>query len=190
MIKKAIIPSIAVFLAGAAPALAHPGHGFAFTDGLMHPISGVDHLLVMVALGVWATAMGPRAMIVLPVTFVLSMVIGALAAYAGISGLPATELMIVLSLLALGAAIAARATPPLWFAWGITAIFALAHGQAHGLGVSPSADIGIFVAGFAASTALLHTSGLLLAYSVRHYQWTAQVFGSLLAITGAVILAA
>ncbi len=190
MTKKSIIPSICMLLAGAAPASAHPGHGFDFTDGLTHPISGIDHLLVMVAIGFWATAIGGRAMFVLPLTFVATMVIGALAAYAAIPGLPATELMIALSLLVLGATITTRATPPEWLAMGITALFALAHGQAHGLEVMPRVNIALFVAGFAASTALLHASGLLLATSMRRHQWTAQAFGGLLAIAGTVILAA
>lgn len=190
MIKKAIIPSLAVLFSSAAPALAHTAHGFAFSDGLAHPIGGLDHLLAMVAIGFWATAIGPRAMLVLPVTFVAAMVAGALGAYWGMPGLPATELMIVLSLLVLGGAIAARATPPLWLASAITALFALAHGQAHGMEVAPDADIALFVAGFAASTALLHAAGLALATSMRRYTWTAQAFGTVLAITGAVLVTA
>lgn len=190
MSKKAIIPSVTVLIASAAPALAHPGHGFAFTDGLTHPIGGIDHLLAMVAVGFRATVMGPRAMIALPSTFVVSMVIGALAAYAGGPALPATELMIVFSLLLLGVAIIVRAVPPLWLASVLTALFALAHGQAHGVEVPLDADIRVFVAGFAVSTALLHALGLLLASSTRHHQWTAPAFGTVLAITATAILAA
>lgn len=190
MIRKVIIPGIAVLLAGAAPALAHTGHGFAFNDGLTHPVSGLDHLLAMVAVGFWATAIGRRAMIVMPAVFVLAMVTGALAAYGGLPGLPATELMIVLSLVVLGAAIGMRVAPPLWLASVVTALFALAHGQAHGMEVAPDANIGLFVAGFAASTALLHAAGVLMASSLQRHQWSAQAFGGLLAIAGAAILVA
>lgn len=176
MSKKAAILSIALLAAGAVPALAHPGHSFAFSDGLTHPVSGVDHLLAMVAVGFWAAAIGPRAMIALPSTFVVFMVIGALAVHAGLPGVPASEFMIVMSLLVLGGAIAGRAAPPLWLAAGITALFALVHGQAHGLEVAPHSNFTMFVAGFAAATALLHGAGVLLAASTRRQKWAAQAF--------------
>ncbi|MGD9671357.1 MAG: HupE/UreJ family protein [Hyphomicrobiaceae bacterium] len=189
MSKKAAILSIALLAAGSAPALAHPGHSFAFSDGLMHPISGVDHLLAMVAVGFWSTAIGSRAMITLPSTFVLFMMIGALAVHVGAAGMPATELMIVMSLLVLGGAIAARATPPLWLATGVTALFALVHGLAHGMEVAHNASFGLYVAGFVASTALLHVAGVILAMSTRQQKLAAPLFGAFLAIAGTGMLA-
>lgn len=150
-------------------ALAHTGVGptHGFVHGFVHPLLGFDHLLAMVAVGLWAAQRGGRAVWALPAAFVGAMIVGGAI---GVSGLqiPAVEAGILASVLLLGAAIAIAASPALPLATGVVAIFALFHGHAHGTEM-PVAVSGLFYgAGFAAATALLHAAGVALVLSVRH----------------------
>jgi urease accessory protein len=144
----------------AAPAFAHPGHEFGFAAGFAHPFGGLDHLLAMVAVGVWAGLIGGSRRWVWPASFVAAMAVGAVLGHAAIA-LPAMELPIALSVVLLGAAVALRwpAAPVV----GAAVIFAagLAHGWAHGA-EAPLDGFGATMAGFLLGTLLLHAGGLAL----------------------------
>lgn len=159
--SKSVGLAIAAAAVAAPEAMAHTGHNVAFAmhDGLMHPLAGADHLLAMLAIGIWAAQLGGRALLVLPATFVAAMVAGAIAAHFGFAT-GGIELAIVGSVVVLGAAIALKLDIGLAASMALTALFALAHGQAHGLEVPDGAQIAAYVGGFAFATAALHGAGL------------------------------
>ncbi len=139
---------------------AHPSavpHAHGFLDGIGHPLTGLDHLLAMVCVGLWASQKGGRALWLLPCAFVMAMIAGGAAGMQGVS-LPLVEPAIAASLLVLGLMIAAVRALPLGFAAALVAVFGVFHGNAHGLeagGVSL-----LYGAGFALSTITLHVLGL------------------------------
>jgi urease accessory protein len=147
----------------ATPALAHldPGQHGSFLAGLSHPIFGLDHVLAMIAVGLWGAVLGGAARWALPTAFVVSMVAGFLLALAGLP-VPLVEPVILASVLVLGLAVALLLRLPLPVAVAVTGLFGLFHGHAHGgeLGEAGAAAFGL---GFAASTAVLHAAGLLIA---------------------------
>jgi urease accessory protein len=142
-------------------ALAHTGVGDAhgFAHGFMHPIGGLDHVLAMVAVGIFAWQLGGRALWAVPVTFVAVMAVGGLLGVAGVE-LPFVELAIALSVVVLGAAVAIGVRPPLAVAMGLAGVFALFHGYAHGAEMPVDASGLAYGAGFMLATALLHLAGL------------------------------
>lgn len=162
---KRIFAAAALSIA-ATPALAHlnPAEHGSFAAGLSHPVFGLDHILAMIAVGLWAAVLGGRAIWALPVSFVGTMIVGFAAAVAGV-GLPFVEPMILVSVFALGLAVALSLRLPVSAAAGIVGVFALFHGHAHG-GELGSAGALAFGAGFAVSTALLHAVGIGLALAV------------------------
>ncbi|WP_230166484.1 HupE/UreJ family protein, partial [Pseudomonas mediterranea] len=129
MTFKRILGALALLLAPAL-AFAHPGHGDnGLIAGLGHPIGGLDHLLAMLAVGLWAAQQQGSARWVLPCTFIGTMLIGGLFGFAGMQ-LPVLESGIAASVLALGLAVALAVRPPLSLAVAATALFALFHGVA------------------------------------------------------------
>ena len=143
------------------PALAHPGlhHVADFASGFAHPLAGWDHLLAMLAVGLWASQQGRMMAIALPLAFPLVMVLGALAAAAGYA-VPSTEAGIVARLLTLGLLVAFSVKMPAWGGLPVVALFAVAHGYAHGLEMPVGSAFAMYGAGFVAATILLHLSGL------------------------------
>src|SRR6186713_604314 len=117
----------------ACPAFAHSGEGVAggFAAGFLHPLSGLDHLLAMVAVGIWGAFLGRPLVWVLPVAFPLVMVVGGVLGIAGVP-LPHVEVGIAASVIVLGLAIATAWRAPVGLAVAIVAIFAIFHGHAHG----------------------------------------------------------
>ncbi|MFT3964662.1 MAG: HupE/UreJ family protein [Sphingobium sp.] len=159
--------AMAVLTLPAVPALAHPGHEEGgFVSGLLHPLTGMDHLAAMLMVGLWAGLAAGRALWVLPAAFLSTMLAGfgyGALAHQGGSG---AEMVIILSLLALGGAVAARLRAPLVLAAALAGLFGFAHGMAHGL-ESPGGQAALgFAGGFLAATALLHVAGLALARHV------------------------
>lgn len=152
-------------------AIAHPGHGEdhpgSLLAGLTHPLSGADHLLAMVAVGLWASQMarghGRVAVPAVIGTFLASLVGGALAARAGFV-LPAVEPMILASVIVLGGLVAMAARLPMAPALGLVALFGVAHGAAHAI-EGPTGGMTAYVAGFLAATAALHLAGLALGFA-------------------------
>jgi len=152
----------AAVLAFGAPSLAfaHPGlHASGFSAGLAHPVTGLDHLLAMVAVGVWAAALGGAARWIVPAAFVALMALGALLGV-NAAGLPAVEHMVAASVVALGLLIAFRAKLPAAWAAALVGLFALFHGYAHGAEAPQGMSLAIFGVGFMAMTAGLHIAGL------------------------------
>lgn len=122
---------LATFSLLALPALAHPGHGEAagFLTGLVHPFTGIDHLLAMLGVGIWGGQQ--RRSLAQPVTFLGMMLLGALAGMAGL-GVPGLEMGIAATVALTGMAIALALSLPAWLGMGLVGLFALAHGNAHG----------------------------------------------------------
>lgn len=144
-----------------APALAHDGTGLAggFLSGFAHPLAGVDHLLAMIAVGLWGAILGRPLLVALPVIFPAAMVVGGGIGMAGVP-LPPVELGIAVSVVALGAMILFAVRAPIAVACAICAIFALFHGYAHGIELPSAADPIGYSTGFVMSTGLLHALGI------------------------------
>jgi urease accessory protein len=161
MTLKRILGAMALLLTPAI-ALAHPGYGDnGLIAGIGHPIGGLDHLLAMLAVGLWAAQQQGAARWVLPCTFVGTMLIGGMLGFEGLE-LPVMEGGIAASVLALGLAVALAVRPPLSLAMGATALFALFHGVAHGLELPDMSSPWAYAAGFVAATAALHTAGYVM----------------------------
>jgi len=167
---RSLLVITATFIAAAAPALAHTGHEHTmlegFGAGFGHPFGGVDHLLAMIAVGVWGAQQGGRAVWLVPLSFVAIMAVGGALGFGGI-GIGGTENVIVASVLVLGAVVAAAVKPPLWIAMPLVGAFALFHGLAHGAELPQAADMVGYAAGFMVATALLHAAGITLAFALR-----------------------
>lgn len=150
-----------VLLALASPgAWAHGGDpGTAWFHGLVHPLGGVDHLLALLAVGLWAAQQGGRAQWVLPLGFLMAMAAGAALALV-LPGLPVLELGISGSVLILGALLALGRGLPLPAATALCTLFALVHGHAHGAEMAAGSSVLAYGAGFLAATAALHAVGL------------------------------
>lgn len=149
-------------LALAAPSIAqaHPGlHMHGFGDGLAHPLTGLDHLLAMVAVGFWAATLGGGARWLVPAAFVSVMMLGALAGVAGLQ-LPNVEYAIAASVVALGLLVAFDVSVPAPAAAALVGLFAAFHGFAHGAEAPVGQSFLLFGAGFAIMTAILHAVGL------------------------------
>lgn len=147
-----------------APALAHPGHLHmtGFFAGLLHPLTGLDHLVAMLLVGLWAGTAFRHKVAGPPMAFVSFMLTGfAFGAAGGV--LPLTELLIATSVVVLGAMLLFEARPPLAAASGMIALFAFAHGHAHGAEMPAQANAVGFAAGFALTTILLHAAGIGIA---------------------------
>jgi urease accessory protein len=156
------------YLAFGPSAFAHSGSAAAIglESGFMHPITGLDHLVAMVAVGLWGAQLGNPAIWTLPITFPLVMALGGLVGVAGID-LPLTEPIVALSGIALGLLIALGARPPLWVAALIVGIFAIFHGYAHGRELPQAADPLSYGVGFVVATGLLHLCGIVLGVLIR-----------------------
>jgi urease accessory protein len=157
--KSLLALSLLVFLPNLASAHILPGTAHGFQDGFLHPLTGWDHLLAMIAVGLWAAQHRGRAMWLIPLSFVSVMVLGGMLGLAGVS-LPGVELAIAISVLALGALVATmtRFTPSLSMA--VVGLFALFHGYAHGHEMPAVAGALPFSMGFVLATALLHGLGI------------------------------
>jgi len=179
---------ITALLAAASPAIAHTGGdiGGGLLGGFFHPIFGPDHVVAMVAVGLWGAFLGPPAIWLLPVVFPLVM---AMAGAAGIilgEPLPAIEAGIALSAILLGLMVALAARPSLWIAAVLVGAFAIFHGYAHGRELPPEADAVAFCVGFVVATGLLHLTGIAFGLLTR---WPAgrvavRTVGGLIAIVG------
>ncbi len=145
----------------ATSAAAHTGTGLAggFQSGFLHPLSGFDHLLAMVSVGLWGAFLGRPLIVALPVIFPTVMAVGGILGIAGVR-LPPVEIGIAVSVLVLGAMIAGKVRAPVWLASLIVAVFAIFHGYAHGKELPSAADPVGYSAGFVLATGLLHVVGI------------------------------
>lgn len=160
MKKTTLLTTIALSLA-ASPAFAHlnPAEHGSLAAGFSHPLSGLDHILAMVAVGLWAAMLGGRALFVVPAAFVGVMLLGFVAGLSGMP-LPFVEPMILASVVVLGLLVALALRVPATAGAIIVGFFAFFHGHAHGAEIGAAA-FASYAAGFAISTALLHGAGIL-----------------------------
>ena len=180
----------AVFLMLASgTALAHPGHDVSgLAAGLVHPFTGMDHLLAMVAVGLWAAQGGKRKVWLLPATFMTTLVLGAVIAMQWPS-LPMVETGIAVSVLALGLLVSLSMQLPAMPSVAIIALFGLLHGYAHGLELPESAAPAAYALGFLAATATLHLGGIAAGIATRNrYTLLSRLLGSAIAFSGVFLL--
>ncbi|MGA7593641.1 MAG: HupE/UreJ family protein [Gallionella sp.] len=184
-----------MLLTSSSAAFAHPGHDVSgFAAGLMHPFSGMDHLLAMVAVGLWAAQgstgkNGRRKVWLLPATFMAMLVVGAGIAMRWQS-LPLVEAGIATSVLSLGLLIMLSLQLPVAFSMSVTALFGLFHGYAHGLELPQSAAPAEFALGFLAATASLHLCGIATGLAIRkHDAFLTRLAGGAIAVCGVYLLA-
>jgi urease accessory protein len=175
--------------------LAHSGHSDAIgvIHGFMHPLGGLDHVLAMVAVGVFAFVLGGRALWLVPTSFLGAMVLGFLLGAGGV-GVPFVELGIALSSIVIGAAAAWGKPIPVAAAMGLVGVFAVFHGHAHGAEMPANAAGVEYALGFIFATALLHLGGIAAAIGVSRLVGTygrpiAQAVAGLLALGGVGVLA-
>lgn len=176
----------------AAPAFAHPGlhHIASFSAGFFHPMTGWDHLLAMLAVGLLASRQRRAMALALPVVFPIVMVLGALTAVYGFA-MPAVEGGIAASVLVLGLLVAFAVRLPAWSGLPLVALFAAAHGYAHGREVPDGSALALYGAGFVVATVLLHVTGLFAGRFVqgRAVGTVVRALGAGMAAGGAYLLA-
>ena len=178
----------------ATGAVAWPPHAHAelaqgaFTAGFVHPLSGLDHVLAMVTVGVWSVVAGGRALWVWPSAFVATMLAGFVVATAGVQ-LPWVAAAISASIVVLGLLVALAVRAPVWVGAVVIALFAFFHGHAHGTEVT-SANLLGFGAGFALSTAALHAAGIAVGMFAegRIGKLAVRALGALTLVGGAVYI--
>jgi urease accessory protein len=167
--KRSLTRGLVALIAAAAPAAAyaHPAIGEAagLSHGFAHPMTGLDHILAMVMVGVLAFQLGGRAIWLLPATFVLVMAAGGALGMAGVN-LPFVELGIALSVIVLGAVVALNIKAPVAAAMAVVGFFAIFHGHAHGSEMPENAAGLAYAFGFMMATAMLHVAGLALGFAI------------------------
>ncbi len=152
-------------------AFAHLLHGEAsgFATGFLHPISGLDHVAAMVAVGLWGAQLGAPAIWVLPVAFPLVMAMGGLLGFIGVP-LPGVEYGIAASAIVLGAAVMLRVRPPLVVAAALVGLFAIFHGYAHGTELPAGQNAMLYSIGFVTATGGLHAIGIGVG-ALHRFAW-------------------
>jgi urease accessory protein len=169
---------------------AHPGHSAAgFPEGFAHPLLGLDHILAMLAVGLWAVQLGGRALWLVPASFVGAMVLGGALGMSGFA-LPMVEQGILASVLILGVLIAAAARLPIAASALIVGVFSVFHGFAHGAEMPGAASAIFYGSGFVLATALLHACGIAagaMTSRIAQAQWI-RAAGGMIAVA-AVLLA-
>jgi urease accessory protein len=162
---------VTLMLIASEPVLAHEQGGQArgFLTGALHPLSGADHVLAMIAVGLWGAQLGTPAIWLLPVTFPMVMAFGGFIGLVGIP-IPGVELGIAFSALTLGLVVAMEARPPLLAAALLVGLFAIFHGHAHGTELPPGESGLAYSIGFVVATGLLHASGIALGL-VHRWPW-------------------
>lgn len=148
-------------LAPAAAAHVVQGQAPGFVSGFEHPITGIDHVIAMVAVGLWGAQLGPPAIWLLPVTFPLIMAMGGFLGLVGVP-LPGVELAIALSGVCLGGAVMSELRAPLWAAAALVGTFGLFHGYAHGAELPAGQNPLLYSIGFVLATGLLHACGIAI----------------------------
>jgi urease accessory protein len=151
-----------------APALAHSiaSSAAGFAGGFLHPLTGLDHLLAMICVGIWGSQLGAPAIWLLPISFPLIMAGGGAFGAVGVP-LPVGELLIALSVVVLGMLVALARKLPIAAALTIVGIFAIAHGHAHGVELPGAADALAFTVGFVIATGFLHLAGIVIGVLAR-----------------------
>ncbi len=168
MLKLRASLVLAALLLISGPAAAHtevdvPG---GLLSGFLHPLTGLDHLVAMVAVGLWGAQLGKPGIWVLPICFPAVMALGGVLGILGVP-LPATELVVALSALVLGFAVAMALRVPFWAAAAVVGVFAVFHGYAHGTEMPGAANALAYGVGFVVATGTLHAAGILIGVLTR-----------------------
>jgi urease accessory protein len=171
---KRLLTAFALVIVGTAPAFAHldPLEHGSFAAGFSHPLFGLDHILAMVAVGLWAASVGGKALWAVPTAFVATMAVGFGAALLGMP-LPFVEPVILASVIFIGVMVALALPLPTVGVAAVVAFFALFHGHAHGGEMGEAGALG-YAAGFLAATALLHAVGVAAGVGVGRVLATAR----------------
>ena len=182
---------MAVALTGAllSPALAHPGVEINFfASGVAHPLNGIDHLLAMIAIGLWAVLAGGRAIWSWPMSFVAAMLAGFVVASLGVP-VPLVEPAISSSVVILGLFVALAVNAPLWLGAATAGLFAFFHGHAHGAEAA-TANLIPYASGFALATAALHVTGIMLGRFAESLigKFALRAMGGLAAVSGLTLM--
>ena len=189
-IAACIAASVAASLLAGSPAFAHGGDMTGgFLAGVAHPVFGPDHVVAMVAVGLWGAFLGAPAIWLLPIVFPMVMAFGGVAGILGLP-LPGVEIGIAASAIVLGVMVAFAARPPMWAAALIVGAFAIFHGHAHGAELPTGADVVAFSVGFVVATGLLHLTGIAFGLLAR---WPAgriavRAAGGVIALAGIMFL--
>jgi urease accessory protein len=179
------IAAACLLVLACGPVFAHTGSSTGgFAGGFAHPLFGPDHVVAMVAVGLWGAFLGPPAIFILPVVFPLVMAVGGVLGILGVP-LPGVEIGIAISAIVLGLMVALAARPPLWIAAVLVGAFSIFHGHAHGAELPPGTDAVAFSVGFVVATGLLHLTGIAFGLLAR---WPAGRF-AVRAAGGAIALA-
>lgn len=174
-----ILTSLGVSMALSGTAYAHPGHGGSIVEGLAHPVVGLDHLIAMLAIGIWASQFDRAEKWAIPFSFVTAMGLSAAAAMSGLA-FKGVELGISGSLLLAALLIGLRIKPHVVLGSMFAAGFAVFHGMAHGLEIPSFASPWQYFAGFLLSTMFLHGAGLFLGMGLSKYRFGMPAAGALL----------
>lgn len=178
-------------LVSPALALAHTrgGEALGFASGIRHPVSGLDHVVAMIAVGLWGAQLGEPAVWLLPVTFPMVMAFGGMLGLIGVA-LPGIEVGIAASAIVLGFAVFREARPSLWVAALVVGVFAIFHGNAHGTELPPGANAILYSIGFVIATGMLHATGIGLGVAHRWQAGRAalRAVGAGVALAGMVFL--
>jgi urease accessory protein len=162
---------LGVLFFSVSSAFGHPlkGEATGFLSGFRHPISGIDHVLAMVAVGLWGAQLGAPAIWLLPVAFPIVMAMGGMLGLMGVP-IPGIEYGIAASAILLGAAVMFEVRPPLAFAALLVGFFAIFHGHAHGAELPPGQDAMLYSIGFVIATGCLHAVGIGIG-TVHRWSW-------------------
>ena len=169
----------------ATPALAHTGaHSISgFAAGFLHPFGGIDHMLAMVGVGIFAALLGRNALMTVPGSFVLMMLLGGALSMAGFD-IPAREAVIAASVVALGAVVTLGWSLPVSAAAVLVGFLALFHGYAHGTEIPPGANAIPYSLGFTLASAALHCSGIALSRMALNHRAVTRSLGAIITLAG------
>jgi Hydrogenase/urease accessory protein len=170
MLMNRLLPFALLLLPGLAHANPASGPAQGFLCGFQHPLVGLDHLLAMVAVGLWAAQLGGRAVWAVPASFVGVMTLGGLLGMAAWT-LPLVETGILLSVLLLGILITFSVRVSAWMGAALVGVFALFHGHAHGTEVPVNVSGWLYVGGFLAATAVLHAAGIGCGLAMKNFRF-------------------
>ena len=176
-------------LSTSAFAHAQVGEATGFLTGFLHPLTGLDHIIAMVAVGLWGAQLGAPAIWMLPVTFPMVMAFGGFLGLIGVP-IPGVEIGIALSGVLLGAAVMTESRPPLIVAAALIAVFAICHGHAHGAEL-PAGTSGLtYSIGFVVATGLLHACGIGIGTIHRwsYGRLALRALGGLISVGGVMFL--
>jgi urease accessory protein len=174
---------------GLAHAHVQTGEASGFLTGVGHPVSGLDHVVAMTAVGLWGAQLGAPALWLLPVTFPMMMALGGLVGLLGVA-LPGLEVGIAASAVVLGLVVMFALRPPLAVAVALVAVFAIFHGHAHGTELPPGQSALLYSMGFVVATGCLHGVGVAIGV-IHRWRWGQTLLraaGAVVALAGIVFM--